>query len=90
MELILTDIELNDNLTNENTFDVWYKDNIFVAIENVKGGRTFRYQLTNTLDYISNNHRDEILSYRLGRYTKDDEVSIGDVFMFGKFIYPIK
>lgn len=86
MELILTDIELNDNLINDNTFDIWYQDNVFVAIENIKGGRTFRYELTDTIDNIISNHRDEILTYRLGRYSKRDEVSIGDIFMYGKFV----
>jgi hypothetical protein len=37
------------------------------------------------LDYAMKFYKHEYLTYRLGRYTKDDEVSIGDVFMFGHY-----
>ena len=87
MELILTDIELAENKRNDNTFDVWYNDQIgsFVAIEN-GGDRKFRYKLDGDFEEIAREHRQEILEYRLGRVTADDEVTIGDVFMHGKFI----
>ena len=86
MELILTDIELADNTTNDNTFDVWYSDKTFIAIENVKGGRTFKYKLKLPLLFIAKNHAKEILEYRLGKVTPQDELSIGDIFMHGKFV----
>ncbi len=37
-------------------------------------------------DEIASEHRDEILSYCLGSYTKEDEVSLGDIFMHGKYV----
>ena len=89
MELILTDIELADNTTNDNTFDVWYNDKTFIAIENVKGGRTFKYKFKLPLFFIAKNHSKEILEYRLGRVTPQDEVTIGDIFMHAKFIEKI-
>ena len=87
LELILTDIELADNTTNDNTFDVWYSKNAktFLAIENVKGGRTFKYVPSGDLEEIAINNRQEILKYRLGRVTPQDEVTIGDIFMHAKF-----
>ena len=91
LELILTDIELADNTINDNTFDVWYSntDKTLIAIENIKGGRTFKYKLTDKEESIFRLHRQEILSYRLSVVTPQDEVTIGDVFMHGKFIEKI-
>jgi hypothetical protein len=87
MELILTDIELAENKSNDNTFDVWYNDltGTFVAYEK-NGNRKFRYKLDGEFEDIAKNYRQEILEYRLGRVTADDEVTVGDVFMHGKFI----
>lgn len=86
LELILTDIELADNITNDNTFDVWYGNNTFIAIENIKGGRTFKYKLTDKKESIFRLHRQEILSYRLSVVTPQDELTMGDIFMHGNFI----
>lgn len=44
------------------------------------------YGLVGNQDDIASEHRDEILSYCLGRYTQDDEVSLGDIFVHGKYI----
>ena len=77
MELILTDIELHENKTNDKTFDVWYSDltGTFVAYEN-NGNRKFRYKLDMDFDIIAKQYRQEILEYRLGNVTADDEVTI--------------
>jgi hypothetical protein len=87
MELILQDIELAENTKNANVFDVWYNDTTgtFIAQE-VDGVRTFRYKVDGDFETIAKEHRQEILAYRLGRVTPEDEVTIGDVFMHGKFI----
>lgn len=37
------------------------------------------------LDYLMSFYRHEYLTYRLGKYTSEDEVTIGDVFMYGHF-----
>ena len=91
LELILQDIELSDNTINDNTFDIWYSNRLqkFVANENVAKGRRFIYELTDTEENISKTHRQEILEYRLGSVTKEDEVNIGDIFMHSKFIEKI-
>jgi hypothetical protein len=87
MELILQDIELVENTTNGNVFDVWYNDTTgtFIAQE-VDGVRTFRYKLDGDFEEIVKEHGQEILEYRLGTVTADDVVTVGDVFMHGKFI----
>jgi len=90
-ELILQDIELADNTTNDNTFDVWfdYQAQVFLAKELCKGGRTFKYVPSGDLEEIAINNRKEILEYRLGRVTPEDKVTIGDIFMHAKFIEKI-
>ena len=97
LELILTDIELSENTTNDNTFDVWYNKSAktFLAvevIEKVVGKVTpkqIKYRLLDTYQNISTNHRQEILEYRLCKVTPNDEVTIGDIFMHAKFIEKI-
>jgi hypothetical protein len=86
-ELILQDIELSENTTNDNTFDVWfdYQNEVFLAKELCKGGRTFKYKPIGDLEEIAMNNRYDILQYRLGRVTPQDEVTIGDIFMYRKF-----
>jgi hypothetical protein len=87
-ELILQDIELADNTINDNTFDIWFckRLNRFLAQENIKGGRKFVYELKDSEENIATNHRQEILEYRLGRVTRQDQVTIADIFMHRKFI----
>ena len=87
-ELILTDIELADNTTNDNTFDVWfdYQAQVFLAKELCTNGRTFKYKTKFDIEEIATKHRQEILKYRLGRVTPDDVVTVGDIFMHAKFV----
>ena len=91
-ELILQDIELSENTINENTFDVWfdYQAQVFLAKELCKGGRTFKYKPIGDLEEIAINNRYEILKYRLGRVTPEDQVTIADIFMYGQFTELIK
>jgi len=87
LELILTDIELHENLANDNTFDVWYNKETGRFIAKEKGGsREFRYKLDGDFETIAKKYRQEILTYRLGRVTPEDVVTIGDIFMIGIFI----
>ncbi len=88
MELILTDIELAENKSNDNTFDVWYNNTTggIVALENGTGGRRFHYKLSKEVEDLTSEEQREILEYRLGRVTADDEVTVADMFMHGKFI----
>ena len=87
-ELILEDIELADNTTNDNTFDIWfdYQAQVFLAKELCTNGRTFKYKLKDYVEEIATKHRQEILTYRLGRVTPDDVVTVGDIFMYRKFV----
>ena len=92
LELILEDVELIDNTTNDNTFDVCYDNNtkLIHAFENdVDEPREFVYKLIADQNDIAREHRQEILDYRLVRVTPEDEVSLGDIFMYGKFVEKI-
>ena len=93
MELILTDIELGIEVQNEelNSFDVWWnkKQNVFVAVNPITK-ESYRYELTKPIEDILYDDSDEILRSRLSKITKEDEVGIGDIFMYGKYIARIK
>jgi len=91
-DLILEQVELADNTTNDNTFDVFYDINtkLLHAFENdVDEPREFIYRLKLSLFFIVKNHAKEILEYRLGKVTPQDELTMGDIFMHGKFIEKI-
>ena len=82
LELILEDVELIDNTTNDNTFDVCYdkNTNLIHAFENdVDEPREFVYKLIGDQDVIAREHRQEILDYRLAVVLPTDEVGLGDI-----------
>jgi len=95
LELFLEEVELADNTTNDNTFDVFYDLNtkLLHAFENdVEEGerREFVYRLKGEQDDIAKEHREEILNYCLAVVLPTDEVGLGDIFMHGKYIERIK
>lgn len=95
LELFLEEVELADNTTNDNTFDVFYDLNtkLLHAFENdVEEGepREFVYRLKGEQDDIAKEHREEILNYCLAVVLPTDEVGLGDIFMHRKYIERIK
>jgi hypothetical protein len=90
MELIAQQVELTDNKLNDNDFDIFFdiNTNLFHAFENddMDNGREFVYELTEDQDEIATKHRDEILSYCLSVVTPEDEVSLADIFIHGKYV----
>lgn len=92
LDLILEQVELADNKTNDNTFDVFYDINtkLLHAFENdVDEPREFVYRLTDTEENIAKNHRQEILEYCLAVVLPNESVGLGDIFMHGKFVEKI-
>ena len=92
LELFLEQVELADNTTNDNTFDVFYDINtkLLHAFENdVYKPREFVYRLTDEQDDIAREHRQEILEYCLAVVLPTDEVGLGDIFMHAKYIEKI-
>ena len=93
MELFLEQVELADNTTNDNTFDVFYDLNtkLLHAFENdTDSPREFIYRLKDEQDAIATQHRQEILEYCLAAVLPTDEVGLGDIFLHGKYIQRIK
>lgn len=95
LDLFLEEVELADNTTNDNTFDVFYDLNtkLLHAFENdVEEGepREFVYRLKGEQDDIAKEHREEILNYCLAVVLPTDEVGLGDIFMHGKYVEIIK
>ena len=88
LELILEDIELADSNTH-NTFNVYYDADtkLMHAFENDAKllPKQYVYRLTCEQDYIAKKYRQEILEYRLCKVTPEDEVCLGDIFMYGQF-----
>lgn len=90
MELILEDIELNNSFVEEDSkFDIYLKDKsvkkpIFIAIQN-NGKQRLEFELSGDHKLIAKNFRRPILQYRLGKVTDEDEVTLADIFMYGKF-----
>ena len=88
---LLEDIELSQNGLNNNTFDIYFdfENQRFHAFENdvpKSLEREFVYELTDSEEKISKEHREEILDYCLSRYTDEDSVGLGDIFVHGKYI----
>ena len=93
MDLFLEQVELADNTTNDNTFDVFYDMNtkLIHAFENdVEVPREFVYRLVDTEENIAREHRQEILEYCLAAILPTDEVGLGDIFVHGKYVERIK
>lgn len=93
LDLFLEQVELADNTTNDNTFDVFYDINTkhIHAFENdVDEPREFVYKLKAEQNDIAKNHREEILDYCLAKVLPTDEVGLGDIFLHRKFIERIK
>ena len=89
LELLLEQVELADNTTNDNTFDVFYDINtkLLHAFENdVDEPREFIYKLKGEEDDIAREHRQEILEYCLAVVLPTESVGLGDIFVHGKYI----
>jgi hypothetical protein len=85
-ELIREDVYLNDDVNEENPHNVYVSENLIIYCVNKETKHVTLYGLVANQDEIANEHRDEILSYCLGSYTKEDEVSLGDIFVHGKYV----
>lgn len=88
---LLEDIELSQNNLNDNTFDIYFdfKTQRFHAFENdvpKSLEREFVYELIDSEEKISKEHRKEILDYCLSWHTNEDSVGLGDIFVHGKYI----
>ena len=93
MDLFLEQVELADNTTNDNTFDVLYDMNtkfIHAVENNTDTPREFVYRLKGEQDAIAKEHRQEILEYCLATILPTDEVGLGDIFVHGKYVERIK
>jgi len=101
VELIEREIELAefegttfDIYLNIESFNIWAKGNINGVPSEIQYRvrrfmeDEFKDSSKNSkanIDWLIKNYRHEYLKSRLGRYTEADEVSIGDIFMYGHF-----
>jgi len=89
-ELILEEVYLSDDTNEQNPVDIFVdNDNIMYAVARTNG-KTRAFKLTDNQETISTKFKDEILDYRIGKANYDEEeVSLGDIFMHGKYIEEI-
>jgi hypothetical protein len=87
--LLLQGIYLSDDINEENPTDIFVdKENIMYAVQ--RNGKVRAFKLTHNQDEIALRFRDEILEYCLDIVTKDDEVRLADIFMYGKHMTEIE
>lgn len=86
-ELLGTEIFLNGDIYEEDPVDLYFNPerNHFIVVPKNYFSLVREFKLTNSFDQIALEHREEILESCLGRFTKDDEVSLKDIFMQGKY-----
>jgi hypothetical protein len=85
-ELIREDVYMVDDVNEIQPCNIYAdKDGIIYSVRK-SDNDVVLFQLIGEQDKIASEHRDEILSYCLGSYTKDDEVSLGDIFVHGKYV----
>ena len=90
-ELILVEVFLHgDDEEQETTVYAEPVRNGFIYSVNNITGKTLVWRLKEDQDKIAKKYREEILTYRLARYTDEDEVSLGDIFMHGEHCEQVK
>lgn len=83
LELILTEIELNGS-KEESLYNVFVNKELDIFAEEIGTNNVIQYRFTENVEDIKRDHRVEILLSRLGKVEATDEVSLGDIFMYGK------
>lgn len=89
--LLSTDVELFDEHENEEaTFSVYFdtESETFIAEEN-GGDAVYKYKLKDTIENICKNHRDSILEYSIGTYSRSEQVQLIDIFLHAGYISQI-
>ena len=86
-ELIREDVYLKEDVREMFPCSIYVdKDMLIYCVSSCLMNEVTLYKLTGEQDEIAKEHRDEILSYCLGSYTNEDEVSLGDIFVHGKYV----
>lgn len=85
-ELIREDVYLKDDILETFPHNIYVSKNQIIYCVDKTNKHVTLYGLVANQDEIASEHRDEILSYCLGSYTKEDEVSLGDIFVHGKYV----
>lgn len=90
-QLLLDEVYLLDDIEEENPVRVYITPKFYNRIFTVVYPNTLirRFKLTESKKLIASLYRDIILTYRLGKYTDEDEVTLGDIFMMDCFMEEI-
>ena len=90
---VLDEVFLNDDDEELNPLNIYFDDSLPYRYTNGKSyffgvskdNKITIWELTENVETIESEHREEILEYRLGKFTDKDEVTVADIFMYGKF-----
>jgi hypothetical protein len=85
-ELIRERVEIGNSLADG--YNIYASDvtGLIYGVSEEPNDPLFIYKLIKPQAEIEVEHRDEILDYCLAKKTKEDEVSLGDIFVHGKYI----
>lgn len=85
---ILNDIELHSEDDSDALYTIFFEQGKFRAEEQGSGSKVFEYSLDISFFELEKNLeiKSEILEYGLSKVTKDDQLTIADVFMHCKYI----
>ena len=86
-ELILEEIYLNGDNNEEYPINVYADKNSGLIYTVCNKRNTLKsWELTDEQNKIAKEHREEILDYCLCIVTPQDEVSLSDIFLHGKYV----
>jgi hypothetical protein len=85
-ELIREDVYMGDDVNEIHPCNIYVDNDLIIYCVNKTNNDVVLYGLVGDQEEIATKHMDEILSYCLGCYTKDDEVSLGDIFVHGIYV----
>lgn len=85
-ELIRESVDIGNSLADG--YNIYSSDvtGLIYAVSEEPNDPLFIYKLIKPQAEIEVEHRDEILDYCLAKKTPEDEVSLGDIFVHGKYI----
>lgn len=85
-ELIREEVFMKDDKLETIPHNIYVDEDLIIYCVDQTTKNVTLYGLVADQEEIATEHRDEILSYCLGSYTKEDEVSLGDIFIHGKYV----
>ena len=88
-QIISLEAELSDDQIEDNFWEVLFKDGIFTATSNADG-KIRKFKLLKTPEQLNDDERYDVLHYNLSKVTKEDKVTLKDIFIHAEFVKELK